>query len=79
MKLPNREKAFVEERKIVGYLLAEENSGGKAAFFSAFGFSFARWEMLRDALLAHAVTHEVTHVSENSHGIKYIKIGRAHV
>ncbi|MBI5670662.1 MAG: hypothetical protein HZC41_21935 [Chloroflexi bacterium] len=72
MKLPNLERALIEENKIVGYLLHDENSGGKATFFAAFGFRRAHWDRLRDALLAHAAAHEVTRRSETPHGIKYI-------
>lgn len=41
-------------------------------FFTAFGFTIAQWETLRNALLQHAVTHEVTGVFETVHGVKYI-------
>ncbi len=51
MKLPNLKNALIEESKITAYLLSEENSGGKSAFFAAFGFSVEMWEKLRDALL----------------------------
>jgi hypothetical protein len=76
LKLPFLEQAFVEAQKITAYLLSEENSGGKSAFFIAFGFSLARPEELQKALLVHAVAHEVTQVSETPHGIKYIIDGK---
>jgi hypothetical protein len=76
LKLPNPEKALVEPRKITAYLLSEENSGGKSAFFVAFGFNLAQPEELEQALLAHAAAHEVARVSETSHGIKYIIDGK---
>ena len=72
MKLPHLDKAFVETQKITAYLLSEENSGGKAAFSMAFGFSLAQPELLAEALLAHAATNEVARYSETSHGVKYI-------
>jgi hypothetical protein len=43
VQLPYLENAQVEERKIIGYLLSEDLSEGKAAFSAAFGFSLARW------------------------------------
>jgi hypothetical protein len=72
LKLPNLESALVEERKITAYLLSEENSGGKAAFFIGFGFSAMKWHELRRALLEHASIHEVTRVFRTTHGVKYI-------
>jgi hypothetical protein len=48
-KLPNLENALVEESKITDYLLSEEKSGGKSAFFMAFGFTTDDWETLRNA------------------------------
>lgn len=72
MKLPNLDGAIIEEAKLTGYLLSEENSGGKAGFFLAFGFTLAQWEALRDALYQHAAQHAVTRVLESPHGVKYI-------
>ncbi len=72
MKLPNLEQAFVEAQKLSAYLLSEENSDGKSAFFAAFGFSLDQPETLRGALLAHANTHGVVSFTETVHGIKYI-------
>ena len=71
MKLPHLDQAFVETQKITDYLLSEEKSGGKSAFFVAKGFSLARPEVLRQALLAHAAAHEVARLSATPHGVKY--------
>ncbi|MGH2505508.1 MAG: DUF6883 domain-containing protein [Ktedonobacterales bacterium] len=72
MRLPNLRKARVEEQKVTTYLLSDERSEGKAAFFASFGFALARWELLQDALLAHAASHEVVRAVDNPHGVKYI-------
>ncbi len=72
MKLPHLENALVEEAKITAYLLSEENSGGKAAFFMAFGFTIDDWQRLRAALTQHAATHEIQRSSATRHGVKYI-------
>lgn len=72
MQLPNLQNAGVDEQKITAYLLSDERSEGKATFFAAFGFSLARWELLRDALLAHAAVHEVRRTVDNPYGAKYI-------
>lgn len=75
MQLPYLQNILVEERKVTAYLLSEERSEGKAAFFAAFGFTLARWDLLRDSLLAHAVSHEVARVVDNPYGTKYIVEG----
>jgi hypothetical protein len=72
VKLPNLDEALIAPIKITNYLLSEENSGGKAAFFTHFGFSMAQWELLAEALYNHAATHEVTKVISVEHGTKYI-------
>ncbi len=78
VKLPNLDRAFIEAPKISGYLLSEENSGGKSAFFVTFGFTLDQPEVLHHALLAHASAHEVINFSETMHGIKYIIEGEIH-
>jgi len=72
MKGPGFETAIVETAKITEYLLSEENSGGKSAFFFAFGFTLDQPDSLRQALLRHAQSHDAARVLESSHGIKVI-------
>lgn len=72
MKLPNIENALVEEAKITAFLLSEENSGGKSAFFTAFGFTLNEWVILKAALIQHASDHDITRFSQTVHGDKYI-------
>ena len=50
----------IDRNKIEGYLLHPINGRGKAAFFAAYGFSLARWDVLRDALLEHAALGRLT-------------------
>lgn len=73
MKLPYRENATVAFAKVTHYLLNETHEDGKskAAFFLHFGFSVARWETLRDALLAHASECDVASVLNTSRGKHY--------
>ncbi len=53
-RMPDAELAFVEETKVVNYLLARTGRGrAKADFFEAFGFASDRWEDLAEALLDH--------------------------
>jgi hypothetical protein len=73
MKLPNAEKAIVAEAKLIQYLLNETHPTGKdkAAFFVRFGFSAAKWEILKQALLSHAAANEVTSSLTTPEGIHY--------
>jgi hypothetical protein len=75
MKLPYYENAIVPEPKITQYLLNLLHQGGgkqKATFFFRFGFDLAEWQVMRDALLEHAQTHEVTDVVETPQGVHYV-------
>jgi hypothetical protein len=73
MKLPNVDRAQVQREKLVGYLLsrAHPDGAGKAAFFARFGFSATAWEVLHDALLAHAREHEVAETGESAFGTRF--------
>ena len=55
------------------YVLAPDHpeGAGKAEFFAHFGFSPDAWEVLAEALLAHARTHPVVSTSETRYGVKY--------
>jgi hypothetical protein len=74
MKLPNLEKAQVSEAKITRYLLnlAHETGKAKAAFFMAFRFSGAAWEVMKTALLEHAAQHEVKEIIQMPRGVHYV-------
>jgi hypothetical protein len=71
--LPNAETARIEERKITDYLLAFDHpeGAGKGEFFASFGFTVTHWQLLADALLAHARTHPVSSSSRSIYGTKY--------
>ncbi len=71
--LPNGHLAIVEKEKLTDYLLSLTHPAGrsKAAFFQRFGFGASAWETLRDALLRHAVTAEITAVTDTAFGTKY--------
>jgi hypothetical protein len=72
---PNR---HIDRSKIEGYLLHPINGRGKAAFFQAFGFSLARWEALRDALLDHAASGHLSEAVVSPYGTRYIVRGGLH-
>ena len=69
MYLPYLAQAVIEEPKITRYLLLNPS---KAGFFLAFGFTIARWDILRDALILHAATHEVTAIVGVPYGTNYV-------
>ena len=68
MRLPNGNRAIVAPTKITHYLLDDghPDGGPKSRFLRSFGFDPASPGVLRDALLAHALTHDVsaTHLVE---------------
>ncbi|MBP8972301.1 MAG: hypothetical protein KBH93_00385 [Anaerolineae bacterium] len=77
MKLPYSEQAVVPEEKLTTYLLDEthQEGRGKALFFQRFGFSVAQWEVLAQALLAHAHEHQVVKTEGTKFGTRYVVEG----
>jgi hypothetical protein len=73
MKLPNADRAVLESRKVVDYLLnaAHPDNGGKAAFFESLGFALSDPELLIEALRAVA-RGEVGSKVASGHGDKYV-------
>ena len=73
-KLPNAESAYIDLRKITGYLLSEAHVKGrlKAAFFLRFGFSADQPGAMAQALLNHAKSHDLAGLVETAFGIHYI-------
>ena len=73
MKLPNVDSAVVDQEKITGYLLdpAHRYGASKARFFAQFGFRLAEWEILANALRAHAGQHEIARSKESGYGRRY--------
>ena len=74
MRLPNAEIAYVPPAKILAYLLADDHpkGGSKSRFLVRFGFNRAQWQILEQALLAHATNHAVAAVDETQHGLVYV-------
>ncbi len=62
---------YVEERKILDYLLNMEKSRGKAAFFMAMGFKASQWEVLARALKTQATLGNVSSIVESPYGTRY--------
>jgi hypothetical protein len=78
MKLPHLENAYVPEAKLVKYLLnLEHKKGGrdKAVFLMRFGFTIEAWELLAQALLAHAAAYEVASTMTLADRVHYVVEG----
>jgi hypothetical protein len=72
-RLPHLDHAVVPEDKIVNYLLSVRHSGGraKARFLEGFGFSAQNWQVLRDAIIAHARANDITASHQTRFGIRH--------
>lgn len=77
MQLPHAQRAIVDKRKIVDYLLnpVHPDGAGKAAFFAGFGFAQKEWSVLAEALKRHGQTCAVTKTVESPYGTRYIAEG----
>lgn len=74
MFLPGVNEAVIEEAKILDYLLSTDHPEGrsKANFFSSFGFQRDAWTVLKEALLSHAESNEISEVKISPFGTKYV-------
>ena len=74
MKLPDVEKAEINESKITRYLLSTTHRAGKskASFFIEFGVAPDRWEELATALIQHACDNEITLQEKTVFGTRYV-------
>jgi hypothetical protein len=68
----------VPEAKIVNYLLRPRHSSGraKARFLESFGFRVQDWQVLRDAVIAHAAVNDITASHRTRFGTRYEIDGR---
>jgi len=77
VRLPNVDRALIDEAKLREYLLSDAHQVGrfKATFFRALGFTLDQWQELRDAILDLAA-HEVAEPTEiTAFGSKYRVVG----
>jgi hypothetical protein len=74
MLLPNREKAYVPEQKLTGYLLSLTHPIGKskARFYHLYGFTEKNSEFLKHELLEIAREGNVQATEKTTYGTKYI-------
>ena len=73
MRLPNADRAVVEDAKVRDYLLSPTHPVGrfKSVFFIALGFSSEHWPLLHDALLDQAHTGEADRGQASPFGLKF--------
>jgi hypothetical protein len=72
-RLPDGERAWVEDRKITGYLLATEHKEGgpKARFFLARGFNLVQWQVMETSLVEQGVANKVVRIVQTEFGVRY--------
>jgi hypothetical protein len=75
--LPFVKRAHAPAEKVRDYLLnpSHRTGGPKHAFFVAFGFERARWELLAESLCDHARQHGVAGQVKNKLGVLYVVEG----
>ena len=69
--LPNCERAFIEDSKLLDYALSPLSERGQhkaRVFESALGFNLSNWQELREAVLAALPKQEATLPGENLFG-----------
>ena len=73
MTLPNAEHAFIDEAKVLHYLLSSAHPVGrfKARFFVSLGYTAEEWWRLRDDILAVARTGLLALESVGPYGRKF--------
>ncbi|MBZ0255327.1 hypothetical protein K8I31_04655 [bacterium] len=74
MYLPEIEKAYVNPKKLIGYLLSHDHPDGrsKAIFLNRLGYSIQNIHELEKAFLIHARRNQVHHIQETEFGVKYV-------
>lgn len=77
MKLPNSEKAAIDQRKVREYLLSTSHPVGrfKARFFAGIGFGPENWQALATAIAQVAANGDAQLVQDNEYGRKYLVLG----
>ena len=77
MKLPNAERAVIDERKVRDYLLSRTHPIGrfKASFFARAGFTSADWQRLVQQLRSLAAHGKAVLGETSQYGQKYLISG----
>lgn len=72
--LPNCERAFIEDGKLLDYALSPRSERGQhkaRVFGAALGFNLSNWQELRQAVLSALPGQEAALTGENVFGRKY--------
>lgn len=75
MSLPNANRAFIDDRKLMDYCLSESHPIGKhkaKVFKSALGFSIEHFQQLKDAILQAILESEANFTESNQYGELYV-------
>jgi hypothetical protein len=77
MKLPNADRAIIDEQKLRGYLLSRSHPVGrfKAAFFARAGFDIESWAALATQLRELARLGQADPGASSEYGQKYLVSG----
>ena len=77
MKLPNGDRAEIDERKLREYLLSPSHPVGrfKAAFFARVGFTSNNWRDLESELRRLAIEADAEPAQPSVFGRKYLTLG----
>ena len=77
MKLPNAERAVIDERKVRDYLLSRTHPIGrfKASFFARAGFTSADWQRLVRQLRSLVIHGQAVLGESSQYGQKYLISG----
>ena len=75
MTLPNAERAFIDNRKLIDYCLSENHPIGKhkaRVFMSALGFSLENFQELKEGILNEIIHQKATLIEINQFGDLYV-------
>lgn len=74
MKLPHVDRVEIPKAKVLQYLLSSTHRAGKgkAAFFTAFGFTASQWEDLASALQRHVQDNAVKLAEHTTFGTRFV-------
>ncbi len=73
MKIPNKDRAIIEQSKITEYLLNTEHKrgGSKAKMLLQFGYSLENWQQLESDIREFHLTGDVDTIKETAYGVRY--------
>lgn len=64
-------KLYIEEQKIINYLLKPIDKADKSKFLNLIGYNVENWEQLRDDLISQFSNYSIYLYEENEFGVLY--------